>query len=99
MWGVCPESPEDIESSTFKSFLFLAAAAEYNLVIHQFEAKRKCWQQMDIVFAKKTALTQPRSRALAAYDVDLAQEKDQRSARSRRVCCGVHAAQNCNIQK
>lgn len=56
MWGVCPESPEDIESSTFKSFLFLAAAAEYNLVIHQLEAKRKCWQQMDIVFAKKKCI-------------------------------------------
>lgn len=40
---------------------------------------------------KKTALTQPRSRALAAHDVDLAQEKDQTSsAGSWRVCCGVN---------
>lgn len=41
---------------------------------------------------KKTALTQPRSRALAAHDVDLALENDQTSG-------GFVAAQNCNIQE
>lgn len=41
---------------------------------------------------KKTALTQPRSRALAAHDVGLALENDQTSG-------GFVAAQNCNIQE